>query len=282
MIRWLNNRAKGVLSFVKKNPLWGVVVASLCGLVLVGAAIGGAKEIWGTAKLFYQAKEDTNAIAKLRADIQAQHDSIAMVVRDANKARSDIDRIDGYARTAKSKAEEAEVAAKNANASQAELSRLSAFNLILTRANNDDRKAFDELLRIANTPDHPYKEIATSAVVSVVSNSGLFLSISEGDWIKFSFDPKTASLEDYRVLMMRSRPDVQASALDALWAQERFSKFEKLNFSAETISQTQSIRVLMDACQKVNSEAKLDKNILAYPLYLQWWAVHQSDYWTQK
>jgi hypothetical protein len=97
---------------------------------------------------------------------------------------------------------------------------------------------------------------------------------------KVSFDPEKASLPEYGAFIHASlqRADYQLAAIDRLWLQDRFSKYEKLEFLIGEIQSTTSIRVLEQTCRLANSEAKIDKNILAWGEYVKWWAENQGKY----
>ena len=223
---------------------------------------------------------DAEHIDKIRGEVEAQRDTITIIARDANKAREDINRVDNYAKIAKGKSEEAERAATAAVASQQELDRIMSFSLLITRANNDDRTAFDHLLKLANNNDPIFGALSMRAALGIVTSRGLMVSLSDSDLPRFDFTPQTATLQEYEnfIKTYSLRPDVATGALVSMWNQERFSKQEKLNFLIDQINKTPSIRILESSCNLVNSEAKLDKNILVWHLYPQWWNENMNRY----
>ncbi len=51
------------------------------------------------------------------------------------------------------------------------------FSGIMARASNDDRKAFDELVAVANTPEHPFHDLAIQTVQTLVVNANLNIRV---------------------------------------------------------------------------------------------------------
>lgn len=265
---------KRILGFSSVGFLLGICL--IIGDRITGVKVSGVGEV--TAAAEQRAVKGAANIEAIERDVESQRNSITMIVRDANKARDDIARIEQYATTAKKKAEEAETASTKAIDSQVTLSRLSDFNLLLTKVNNDDRLAFDQLMTVANTGESPLKEIALQAVINVATNRGLVLDINEADWPRFKFAPTTATLTEYIQFISSGRPDTAASATRKLWAQERFAKRERLDSLIQIIQSTRSIGVLEAACTSLNSEAKVQKNILAWGDYVQWWAANKQKF----
>ncbi len=66
--------------------------------------------------------------------------------------------------------------------------------------------------------------------------------------------------------------------LAAIWDSNRFTKFEKLSFMYDVIKQDFSIKGLAMACNLMDRDAKIQKNIIAYNEYLTWWEKNSQQY----
>lgn len=260
-------------------------VATFSGIGLLIAALLVAGDRWTSFKIaglgeikasVETAQAGADRVKAIQTEVESQRDSIAMIVRDANQARDDIQRIEKASKDAQQKSAQLERVVGDAEKAQADLKQLAAFNLLLTRMNNDDRAAFDELLTTAASGQTPFRELATSAVINVASNMGGFVFVQ--DWALYHFEPKTADLPHYAAFLTVSRPDIQVQALDALWAEDRFPKSERLAFVISVMKRTPSIRVLVATCRIVNAEAKINKNIIAWRDYVQWWDINHAKY----
>ena len=98
------------------------------------------------------------------------------------------------------------------------------------------------------------------------------------DWSKLGVDPNTIDFEQLKIIF-ESRPTFdQPIILDGIAGLDRLPKAERLTFFRDVIQTTKSLIVLHAACFAMNKEAKIDRNIIAYRDYLQWWVEHIRDY----
>jgi len=157
---------------------------------------------------------------------------------------------------------------------------LSEFSLILLKARNDDRSAFDVLREIAKKQEHRFYSIANQALIQIVTDPQVTgLLDYQIDWQKeHNIDPAKASMKDFTSVFNKEISIRQPNVLVDMWKQERFSKSEKLQTIYEVITTTSSLRVLRQACQLIDAEAHLNKNIIAYDLFIEWWRKNKASY----
>ena len=152
------------------------------------------------------------------------------------------------------------------------------FNMLLIKANNDDRPAFNSLVEISKKSG-PFRDIANISILQIVSNITSMLQIQNNyPWHTLNADPKKISLQEFRNLYKSFHHIHKVAYMDTLMAQQRFSKFEKFQILAEIIKDTISLKELERACQYMNQEAKIDWNILSADKYVQWWEQNKSKY----
>jgi hypothetical protein len=129
---------------------------------------------------------------------------------------------------------------------------LLELNLLLTKATSDDRKAFDELWRISQTPQHTYQDLARRAVEAMVWSN-----------ITFPQDPAiTNRLRqlDYAQLLQyyRQTPQVHSSSfLYAADGSKHMTEEEKADFIANMIDEDGSFRVVQRACLVIRERLEL-------------------------
>ncbi|MHC4475617.1 MAG: hypothetical protein ACYTEL_08220 [Planctomycetota bacterium] len=155
-----------------------------------------------------------------------------------------------------------------------------SFYSLIAKASNDDRASFDALCKIAKTEDHRFQGNAYRTLREIVFELGLTALVQYRiKWKeRHNLDPSKASLADFNNVFKQVIPAKHPSVLKTIWEQERFPKAEKLEMLYEVITKTKSIRTLHHACKLMNEEAKLDKNILAWEQYANWWKENRSNY----
>jgi hypothetical protein len=132
-----------------------------------------------------------------------------------------------------------------------QMESLLAFNFLVTKANSDDRKAFDELWGISQTPSHGYQDLAQRAVETLVWSSSTL--------------PKQPALAEKLQLLSHSElltyyrqtPHVHsASVLLAVNDPQntRMTEEEKADFTAIMVEEDASFRVAQRACMYIGVE----------------------------
>lgn len=154
------------------------------------------------------------------------------------------------------------------------------FSLLLTRAANDGRFAFDELHAIETTEGHRFQEAARQAVEQIITNEHIVLVLRGNmNWKKHSLDPEKATLNELKKMYDDVSSVDKFHVLGTIWLQKRIPKAEKLEFTYQIITTTPSQRILCEACRLMNSEAKLGKvSLLDYELYVKWWEENRENY----
>ena len=276
----LESWAQRLLS-VKDRKLVLLLVSILAGIVLVGTAWEKSQPF---LQLFARASSDATEIGRIRKDVEQQRDAIGLISRDANNARVEIEKVAELSQKAQQRADEATDQTTQIRKLQGEakdvleqIRETSDFSFLLARAAADDRKAFDELLRHAEQAGNAFHDLAVSAIVRIAGDLGSSLRFGI-DWKLIGIDPATTDFEEFKEIF-RARPAFdKPGILLELWHQERFSKFDRLSFLRDVIKSTDSILVLHAACQAMNEEAKINRNVIGYAQYLDWWFEHAKEY----
>ena len=156
---------------------------------------------------------------------------------------------------------------------------LSAFTLKITQAKNDDRFAFEEILKIGNDDHHAYQSIAQQAVAEI------FGAVSQAEaggpkadilypWGKESY--KDIPFEKFIEIYVQASSLYRPGLLMNLWNHPKFTEPQKLGFLMEVIKSDRSLRALARACQLADQKAHLNRPFTAYAAYLEWWAQNRK------
>lgn len=226
-------------------------------------------------------------VEEIKKEVESHRDSIAMVVRDANTSREDIDRIGVLSNEAKIKADQIDGALKKAEAALVDVQIISRFSTALASVKNDDRLAFDALIDIVGMKREPFSEVALKALLNIVEDFEKTDVINpykyEIYWDKIGLDPSKASLKDFMEIcksnqLWGGRATWKSTVLETVWGQERFPKVERLQFLFDIIKTTESLRVLRKACQLLDQEAKLGIAVIGYKAYIEWWEENKDSF----
>lgn len=208
-----------------------------------------------------KARTDAEEITRIRNEVETQKNEINMVIRDANSAREKLGTVD----------ETVQIATKKLK----ELNNINDFSFMLLKAHNDDRNALHSLEEFSQISG-PLQELANNAIYEIISQPSKRSSIRL-DWKTLKVSPEESSLHDF-IISFRNAGIAKNQILTTIWQQERFSKYDRLEFIYTVIKNDSSIRTATLACEYMNTEAKINKTILAYKDYLAWWEKNRHLY----
>ena len=114
-----------------------------------------------------QARTDADQIAQIRAEAQKKADMIDLVVRDANRLKSDVSDLDRSIASIKDMIGSIEKDLDDASQRINVLHSESEFGLMVAKVTNDDRRSFDNLLRMAGDPKSKYATDAQRIIAEV-------------------------------------------------------------------------------------------------------------------
>lgn len=221
---------------------------------------------------------EAERLSQLALKLNDVQKGLETLSNDQSAMKAKAEQINIYASEARQKAAELESLVEKAADAQRKLGQATEFTMLLARASNDDRTAFDKLMAMAFDERNPEAELAKSAIIKIATDITNVLHF-DSDTTKQGLAPKTASIAEFKVFIQDAkRPDFAVAVVNKLMEQDRFRKRDRLQVLVDTISDTKSVAVLSAACQALNAEAKIDKNIIGWPQYIQWWEMVQFRY----
>jgi len=208
------------------------------------------------------------ALEEIRTEVENHRSSINLLIRDADKARVDLDKVEELSREAKTKVDEIGGVLKKANEAMVSIRSISEFSLILIKASNNN----------------PLSKIAYNAILKIIDDLIIELDISVVKhkilWDKTNIDPNTSSLQIFELVLNSDEVSFfyKPELLENVWRQNRFKEGEKLTFFLNIIKTTTSLRTLYKACTTVENVARLGKNLVDYTAYVEWWEKNKNLY----
>jgi hypothetical protein len=236
----------------------------------------------------HQAEKAASSVADnlglVRKTVEEQQKAIGIIAERAKQAFSEIQNAQQLSSKAKSEVETARALINKAEIAVDQLRSTVDFNLILIKARNDDREAFDQLVRLAEKKG-PFQVISSNAAVQIAFEVNPMVTVRidpQMPWKEYSLDPKKDSLKKLLAAYPSIYPIFKPSYISEIWSQDRFTKQSRLDFLYEIIKSDKSLHALDRACVLMNQEAKINKNIFGAELYLQWWQANKSKYTENK
>lgn len=224
------------------------------------------------------------ALEEIRTEVENHRGSINLLIRDADKARVDLNKIEELSKDAKTKVDEIGRVLEKANEAMSSTRSISEFSLNLIKASNDDRAAFDKLLDIYHASSNPLSKIAYNAILKIIDDLIIELDVDIVKhkilWDKTNIDPNTASLQIFELALNSEEVSFfyKPELLESVWRQTRFKEGERLKFFFNIIKTTNSLRTLYRACATVENVANLEKNLINYTEYIEWWEKNKDLY----
>jgi hypothetical protein len=232
----------------------------------------------------YKAEEKATKVTENLGDVQArverQEETIGVLAERAKQSFAEIYAAQQLSLQAKSQLEEAKGLVRKAETSVDQLQNTVDFNLLLTKARNDDREAFDRIVKLAEETG-PFQKSAFDLAVQIAIEVNPLVSVRidpEVPWGNYAVDPKVDQMENLLKIYPSIHSVLRPNFISQIWSQERFPKQKRMDFLYEIIKSDGSLRALDRGCTLMNKEAKINKNILAAKEYLEWWQTNRPSF----
>lgn len=156
---------------------------------------------------------------------------------------------------------------------------LIVFNTIVLNAQNDDRKAFDQLRTWMDKKTFLLSSQAFNAWTRILDehNQPPMKKLPSVPWSDGT-EPSELSLSDlkryYKSINLYFRP----SLIKYIWQREDFSKYERMEFLADVLKSDNSLRAVEYAGRYFSKATGLKKKTLAVLEFLDWWEKNKNDF----
>lgn len=160
-----------------------------------------------------------------------------------------------------------------------DLRERSEFAMTVIFAQNDDRKAFDELKTWSETPEFLFKNEAQQAWIKILdehatpySLSGFTVPWSEG------VDPDKLAFVQLKENFSNAPPFIRVALLEYIWKKrDDIAKKDRMAFLAHVLETDGSLQVVEYAGRFFTQESKQKIKPLAVDVLLDWWRSNKAD-----
>ena len=233
-------------------------VVTLCSIaVLAGIAILISDRITefriqgiGTMKAAVkQATADANVVTELKNRVEAQSATVDLIAKDAADAKQLVNTLSQKNSKAEEKLSQLDKSISDGNLAVKELQLYTQFNSTVLAAQNDNRRAYDQLWAWSEDSSFPFQKASAQTIRTIIDqhNSPMTISNTSIAW-NDGVDPPKLSLSDLRAAMLSTPPNIRRCILEFVWRERAdISKKDRLEFLADVIRNDESLLVLKQA-----------------------------------
>jgi hypothetical protein len=157
-----------------------------------------------------------------------------------------------------------------------DLQAYTLFNSTILAAQNDDRRAFDQLWKWADDNTYPFQKAAVQAVQTIMDQHDPTL-IRRGFTVpwKEGIEPQRLTLQELWAPYTQAVPAIRIGVIEFVWEKRtELPKKERLNFLAEVLRSDESLQVVEYAGRYFAQGTGNNLKPLAIPIHLKWWDEH--------
>jgi len=226
-----------------------------------------------------KAEENLGVIESIRADVENQKNKIDAVFRDLNETNKKASAALETADKIQGKSEEIEKIQDEAKVKVNSMNSLLEFQLVALKAQNDDRKSFDILIKHSRNVDDPMRDVSSSILLTIMSDpvveNTMFSTIN---WEYLKIDPATATIQEMLNVLSRIPSRMSVDLFTHIWNRENIPLNDKVHLAIQLINESKSVVMLNSACIYLNKITGINKNALIWEVYLNWWKENESKY----
>jgi len=149
--------------------------------------------------------------------------------------------------------------------------------MIVLKAQNDDREAFNELLEWSKDSSFIFQNLAGPTIVQIRST---FSELALPTYINLTwgrgFDPKKLTLSELRMHYNSVPAHYHTSFLKVIWENKNISKKERMKFLVDVLNKDESLLATYYAGKYFSEEASLKWNPFITKPLLDWWEKHKN------
>jgi hypothetical protein len=164
-----------------------------------------------------------------------------------------------------------------------ELREQSKFHSILLRAQNDDRKAYDELIEFTKSENTDFAMIAKSVEASIKEKYvNTARHIFSPNPLNGSIDPDSCKKQDLIPLLNITSRNLKYSFIQRVWNRTDLRPAEKLEFLLDIVMNTDSLMSLYNAEYILSKHTGIKQGPFESKVYLDWWGKNKDNDFDKK
>jgi hypothetical protein len=273
------------LSQQKPGMTWCVslcLIAIFAGIVLIfnERAVEITIEKVGTIKaVAEQAKVDAKTISDIRERIEGQAATVDAVAKQAADAKRISEEVQKKNQQADEKLKTIDEALKRGNEAIAELQSYTTFNNTVLAAQNDDRRAFDQLNAWAEDKNYPFMTEAKQTWINILDshNSPMMMGGFNIPWSE-GIDPTKLSLEQLKVDYKEGPRQLRVAMIEYIWTKRiDIPKRDRMQFLVDVLRNDSSLRVVEYAGLYFTGASQDKLKRLAIKQHIEWWEKNKES-----
>lgn len=226
-----------------------------------------------------QASADANTISDLKARVEAQSATVNLIAKEAADAKQLVIDLSDKNSKAEEKLSQLDKSISDGNVAVKELQLYTQFNTTVLAAQNDDRRAYDQLWDWSEDSSFPFQRASAQAVQTIMDQhnpamirSGFSVSWSEG------VDPQKLSLPELRQAFKSAPPHIRVGILEFVWEKRTdIPKRDRLQFLADVLRSNESLQVIEYAGRYFAQGTGDNIKPIAIGPHLKWWEENQDS-----
>lgn len=226
-----------------------------------------------------QAQSDAKTIAELTERVENQSAIVALVAKDASKAKEISEEVADKNRRAEEKLNTLDEAITKANTALADLETATEFTMTVVAAQNDDRKAFDKLKEWSKEKNYRFSSRAAQAWNTIFENHNkpFFFSDLTVPWIE-GIVPSNLSLPELAKQYRKAPTQLKPALLEYIWKRDDIPKIERLDFMMYVIKHDSSLTAVEYAGRHFTSGTNQKIKPMAVEYLADWWEKHKQEF----
>ena len=219
-----------------------------------------------------KASADVEAIAALRQRIEAQSATVDLVARQATDAKEMADKLGEKTATAEKKLTGIDEALTTARGKVDELEQISRFTRTVLAAQNDDRRAFDQLNVWARDSAFKFRTEASAAWSTILNEhaKSFYMSGFTVPW-REGIDPGKLTIAELKAQYSNAPVYLRPALIEYVWKRDDISKVQRMSFLADVVRQDASLQAVEYAGRLLSNALEARLKPLATEELLQVW-----------
>ena len=226
-----------------------------------------------------QIKSDANDIERLKNTVENQGATVDLIAKEAADAKQLTNDLSKKNLLAEEKLLELDRSINEGNEAVKELQLYTKFNSTVLSAQNNSRRAYDQLWSWSGESSFPFQRAAAQAVQTImdqhdpaITRSGFSVSWNEG------VDPNKLSLSELWQAIKSVPPHIRLGILEFVWkTRSDIPKKDRLQFIVDVLRSDESLQVV-EYAGRYFAQGTGDKlKPIAIKAHLKWWEENKDS-----
>ena len=221
---------------------------------------------------------DAAAISDLRNRVESQSATVDLVAKEATSAHKLAEQVADQVKTSQQRLKSVDSALAAARDKVADLDNITQFTRTVLAAQNDNRRAFDQLEAWASDPAFPMREEASSSYRTILDEHSqpMYASGFTVPWAD-GVDPSTFGMEKLRQQYGGAPVWLKPALIEYVWKREDLPKKKRMQFLADVIAGDPSLRAVEYAGRYLTSALGSKLKPLAVGPILEAWKKQKDE-----